>query len=750
MTSLPPVDVAEPSGRRRSDRVGSVSRGGFRRTLLVSLLAAAFLPLLLFGALALLQVDAAVTASIRGQVRTALDATSGLLRRDELDLEETTLSYATWPVLQEAVAAGDLAGLKADVVDFQVGLGEFDAVAIASGATVVSGGEAGLADELGAIARRAVAAAPSATDVGPGMIGLASGVYQVAAVPVIVDERVAGSVAMARKIDAETVVAIAQTTGFEVAVVSAAGGSPVVSDARLADAMAGGPTPANGDGVTIEDGLAIGRVSIADRSGAAAGTLSIGNAVDLLDVVADNLLVLVAGTLAMAAAGAAVLAWGLSLRLRRRTEMVAGWLDGLSAGGAPPQHPADDADLRDVSRAVDELAATLASRERRLRASLDELGRLSPRLGAPAVAEAGVRATVRVFGVDEVVMEEASGAPIARAGGPAGAHAEGAPAAEATPPQVVALVEVVGRNADDGRADAAPVTARLIARGGGIDAWEEPDRAIFELHARLLGIAIRDAELVDRTADRARELDRIARLQADFLRGVSHNLQQPLTTIRLAADDVAAGSDPIRLQDAAAHIRAESDRLARVVGQLLTMSRLDAGTIRVEAEPLAPGQVVRHAWESLRASRRFGVDDRAPGVLAIADRACVEQILWILLDNAIKYAPRGPIGVRLEPRPASALGGAAPETTGDARPAGAVAIIVTDAGPGVPADERDRIFQRFVRGSTSMGTDGTGLGLDVARGLARAMGGELAYRDFGPENGAFELLLPAEPDLGPA
>ncbi len=142
-------------------------------------------------------------------------------------------------------------------------------------------------------------------------------------------------------------------------------------------------------------------------------------------------------------------------------------------------------------------------------------------------------------------------------------------------------------------------SGRLVARGAAVAAWEEPDRAIFDLYARMLGIAIRDADLVDRAADRARELGRLADLQADFLRGVSHNLQQPLTTIRLVADDVA-DSDPARARDAAAHIRAESDRLSRVVGQLLTMSRLDAGTIRVDAEPLAPGALVagttRERW----------------------------------------------------------------------------------------------------------------------------------------------------------
>ena len=730
----------------------ATGRGGFRRRLLVSLLAAALLPLVVFGALALLQVDAAVATSLEGQVRTALTGANGLLERNRRDLVETTVSYATWPVVGAAVARDDLRAVQIDVVDFQIAVGDFDAVVVTSGRSVASGGEAAIVERLEEIGRRALSASPTEEDIGPGTVAGPDGVYLIAVVPVVVDSRTVGAVAIARRIDAPMVVEISRATGFQVAVVSAAGGSPVATDARLAERLAARPVPVGAE-VTIGDGIAVGRAPITDAGGATVATLAIVNPVDLLDVVIANLVTLVSATLLLAAAGAALLAWALGHELRRQTDAVAGWLDALSAGGAPLRDAIGDADLRGVSRAVDDLAATLQARERRLRSTLDEIARLSPRLGVRAVMEAGTRAAGRVFGVDEVVLEVPSGTPVATAMGTPAALDRSAVTTDAGPPaRVEAALEAVAPMASGPGASAGAEgerSGRLVARGAAVAAWEEPDRAIFDLYARMLGIAIRDADLVDRAGDRARELGRLADLQADFLRGVSHNLQQPLTTIRLVADDVA-DSDPARARDAAAHIRAESDRLSRVVGQLLTMSRLDAGTIRVDAEPLAPGPLVRHAWQSFRSSRRFSVDDRAPGVLAVADRACVEQILWILLDNAVRYAPRGPLVVRIEPRSAAALLGGPIVAVDDPRLAVSVAITVIDRGPGVAVEERDRIFQRFVRGSTSRGTDGTGLGLDVARGLARAMGGHLVYRETGAVGSAFELLLPAEPNLGPA
>ena len=761
MTPGPAPEARTGGGRGGRTRGRAVAAGDFRRDLASSLVAAALVPLIAFGALALLQVDAAVSTSLQGQVRAALTGAAGLLARDHRDLVETTRSYATWPALAAAVARGDVAGLQADVVDFQVGLGDLAAVVVTAGDRVATGGEKGITGALEEVARRAGSAPPVVEDVGPRSVGTDAGVYDIAAIPVVRSGETIGAVAMARRLDAPTILAVSQATGFEVAITSIAGGDPVVTDAALAARVGGSPPPADHPEVAIRDGFAVGRAAIVDADGLAVGTLVVANAVDLLDVVIANLVTLVGATLALAAAGAVLLAGVLGIRLRRRTDAVAGWVDAIAAGDPPPQPPVADTEMRNISRAVDDLAATLRGRADRLRAVLDAVAGLSPRLGAAAVAEAGTVAARRVFEADEAILLGADGAVVA---GGAAIDAGGAAIDEppdASRPELGAplAIDPVGGSGPAGAPGATaptgaptatpPAPARLLVRGARLATWEDPDRAIFELYARLLGIAIRDAELVDRTADRARDLGRLADLQADFLRGVSHNLQQPLTTIRLVADDLAA-PDPIRAREAAVHIRAESDRLARLVGELLTMSRLDAGTIRIEAEPLAPGPLVRRAWASFRSSRRFIVDDRAPGMLAVADRACVEEILWILLDNALKYAPRGSVVVRIEPRPGDPVGGTAGKAGAGPPPPRALAITVVDTGPGVPVQERERIFERFVRGSTSAGADGSGLGLDVARGLARAMGGRLAYRDASPSGSAFELVLPAEPPLGPA
>lgn len=748
---------AEPSPAARSldepppvGRPGLEAPGGLQRHLVAAMMVAALTPLVSFGVFALVQVDAAVQSSLDRQVRVALDAAVGLLERDRADLAETTASYATWPVLREAVADRQLEGLRRDVVDFLVGSGEIDVAVVASTSALVGGGDDDALAAVAAIAGRAAAASPAASDVGPRMVGLAAGIYQVAAFPVVDAARTIGAVAMARRVDALTLVAIARTTGFEVAAHGPAGAEPVVTDAALLGSIGGEP-PVDGVEVAIADGLAVGRRALLDDSGATVvGTIVVAKTLDALDNVATNLVAFVGWTLLAAVAGSVALAWALGLQLRSRAAAVAGWVAALESGTPPPPGRAVDLDLRTVSEAMADLAETLRRREQRLQASLDEISRLGPRLGSRAVTEAGLRAARRVFDAEEVALART---PVAGDVAPRwDPEVEGlvracssATADRDDPrPTVSAPLDI-----ETGVAIGAGQTVLLVARGARLAGWTEPDRAVYALFARLLGIAIRDAIVVDRAGDRVRQADRLAALQADFLRGVSHNLQQPLTTIRLVADDLASAPDLDRVRAAAIVIRAESVALTRLVGQLLTMSRLEAGTMRIDAEPIAPGALVRTVWSSLRSARRLAVDDRAPGVLAIADRACVEQILAILLDNAVRYAPRGAITVRIEPRREGALAGVAAAPVVEPHEAGTVSITVIDSGPGIPEDERDRVFERFARGSTSAGIAGTGLGLDVARGLARAMGGSVAYRDLG-SGAAFELVLPAEPDLGPA
>jgi signal transduction histidine kinase len=216
----------------------------------------------------------------------------------------------------------------------------------------------------------------------------------------------------------------------------------------------------------------------------------------------------------------------------------------------------------------------------------------------------------------------------------------------------------------------------------------------------------------------------------DFLRGVSHNLQTPLTRIRAYADGLYEQSGDPR----ARVITEQSERLSRMVRQLLTVTRVDAGTLRPRLEVLALAPRVRRAWEALGADEvELDLDDRSDGWLAIADGGQVDQVVWALLDNAVKYGAGAPVAVTIVP--------------GEA---GELRMTIADGGPGIEEEDRARLFGRFERGSgeaatAGSGSEGSGLGLYVSLALCRSMGGDLTLEPAEPGRGAsFTVVLPAE------
>ncbi len=302
---------------------------------------------------------------------------------------------------------------------------------------------------------------------------------------------------------------------------------------------------------------------------------------------------------------------------------------------------------------------------------------------------------------------------------------------------------------------AASTVSSLQAGTGPATSWTPADEAALRLMAALIGSAVEDAERYATAAERAVRLDRLNQIQRQFLRSISHNLKTPLATIGLAVDDLAeaVATDP-HLSERAQAIRSETARLGRLVEQVLTLSRLEAGTVDLAAEPLVPADVVAAIWRELDVERAFVIDDRTGRRVVVADRRALEQILWNLLDNAVRYAPSGRIEVRLELRRATRE---EPDLDRQRTPPGEaktppvfLEIAVLDEGPGVPAGERGRIFHRFTRGSTAGHRAGTGLGLSLARSLARLMGGDLVYLDRGPNHGAcFALRVPGPTEPTP-
>jgi signal transduction histidine kinase len=220
----------------------------------------------------------------------------------------------------------------------------------------------------------------------------------------------------------------------------------------------------------------------------------------------------------------------------------------------------------------------------------------------------------------------------------------------------------------------------------------------------------------------------------------SHELRTPITSLNgmleLLDEDLSRGQpdlDDARVQLTGA--RRQSARLVALARDLLDLSRLDAGSA-LRREPVELVEVCRAVlaeFELAASERHIGltIEPGAAPCWALADPGSVARIARILVDNALRHSPRGET-VRLS---------VAGEADG-------VSITVADSGPGVPRAERERIFERFSRGSAAGADDaGFGLGLAIGRELARQMGGELRLLDPGSPGARFSVVLPAAPDL---
>jgi signal transduction histidine kinase len=247
--------------------------------------------------------------------------------------------------------------------------------------------------------------------------------------------------------------------------------------------------------------------------------------------------------------------------------------------------------------------------------------------------------------------------------------------------------------------------------------------------------AIEHALLYATVRHQADALDRMGAVQRDFLRAVSHDLQTPLASIRALAGELR--SRPPLDADSAADldlIEHQADRLRRMVQQLLAMSRLEAGVLAPQPEVVSARPLIERTWAALRApDRRLELRVERPQLLLVADPDRLEQALWAILDNAVKYSPAGsPIGV----------------TLGAVDPTGQRAVIaVHDDGQGMDPETTERAFEQFYRSEPArrIAPDGSGIGLYTARGLVEAMGGSVRISSAVGRGTTIILELPAEP-----
>jgi two-component system sensor histidine kinase KdpD len=255
-------------------------------------------------------------------------------------------------------------------------------------------------------------------------------------------------------------------------------------------------------------------------------------------------------------------------------------------------------------------------------------------------------------------------------------------------------------------------------------------RRLLETFASLAAVAIERVQLAQ-TASQVQLLEATEKLQTALLNSISHDLRTPLVSITGALTTLQEAQ--VRLDDEARRILVdtaaeEAGRLNQLVGNLLDMTRLEAGAVRVNREPRDLQDVIGAALQQIGerlGDRPVEIDIPATLPLVPLDSVLLVHVLVNLLDNALKYSPSGsPVEIRARQAEAE------------------VHVEVADRGIGIPAEDLPHIFQKFYRVQRPDNVAGTGLGLSISKGLVEAHGGRI-WAQNRPEGGTVvKLALP--------
>jgi two-component system sensor histidine kinase KdpD len=247
--------------------------------------------------------------------------------------------------------------------------------------------------------------------------------------------------------------------------------------------------------------------------------------------------------------------------------------------------------------------------------------------------------------------------------------------------------------------------------------------------AAFLVTGIVAAQLFERTrlAEHAHALREAAKLKDAVIASISHDLRTPLTSIKALAHDLAATGD-----ERAMMIEEEADRLSSFVADLLDLSRVSSGVLPLEPEPNEAEDLIGAALQRISGAAvgrdlRVSLGAGEPLLFGRFDFSQTLRALVNLIENAIKYSnAREPIDIGVK------------------REGKWLVFSVADIGPGIPATERDRIFEPFYRLSgATPDVGGTGLGLSIARAVMEAQGGSIRYENRDGGGSVFYLRVPA-------
>jgi len=265
--------------------------------------------------------------------------------------------------------------------------------------------------------------------------------------------------------------------------------------------------------------------------------------------------------------------------------------------------------------------------------------------------------------------------------------------------------------------------------GGGADRLAEA--ALRERETR----RVRElTELVAAETNRVAVLEQVDQQRAALLRSVSHDLRTPLATIRAVASDLREGNlhDREVRGELLDSVCGEAERLDRLVGNLLSMSRIEAGALQPDRQVLDLGELVQLAAHRLRplfVHAHLDVDTPASMSLVDGDHSQLDQVLSNLFENAARHAPAGSVVT-------VALRCGSDHT---------VELVVVDRGRGVAAADAEHVFQPFWRGADSRSS---GLGLAIVRAIVQAHDGTVTVEDTPGGGATFVVRLLARDDEG--
>ncbi|HEX2195415.1 MAG TPA: HAMP domain-containing sensor histidine kinase, partial [Actinomycetota bacterium] len=249
-------------------------------------------------------------------------------------------------------------------------------------------------------------------------------------------------------------------------------------------------------------------------------------------------------------------------------------------------------------------------------------------------------------------------------------------------------------------------------------------------------VSLENARLVGRLEESLAHLTEMNRLKDDFVAAVSHELRTPLTSIQGYVKTLLRPNVEFSPDDQRSFIEAvdrQSERLRRLIEDLLVVSRIESDTDKLLVTPVLLQKVARHVVDEFRArvgDRSFDFQFDGNVLEVDTDETKVHQVVSNFVDNALKYTPDGTtitIGGRVEGEH--------------------VVMWVADQGPGIPDAEQARIFDRFyqIDQSSTRAAGGTGLGLYICKKLAEAIGGDIRLERSDENGSVFALWIPLKP-----